>query len=61
VEPCRRLHEADGLRTFAVIMDKGDEAAEQLLRFAREHAVTGAALTGVGAYREATLGLLRPR
>jgi hypothetical protein len=31
----RLLHEADGLRTFAVVMDKGDEAVGQLLRFLR--------------------------
>jgi predicted DNA-binding protein with PD1-like motif len=49
------LHEVGGLRTFAVVMDKGDEAAEELVRFARENGVTGAALTAVGACREATL------
>jgi len=32
----RLLHEADGLRTFAVVMDKGDEAVEQLLHFSQE-------------------------
>lgn len=51
----RLLHEVDGLRTFAVVMDKGDEAAAELVRFAAEHGVTGAALTAVGACREATL------
>ena len=49
------LHEVGGLRTFAVVMDKGDEAAEELTRFARENGVTGAGLTAVGACREATL------
>lgn len=51
----RMLHEADGLRTFAVVMDKGDDAAEELARFAREQGVTGAAFTAVGACRSATL------
>ena len=49
------LHEVDGLRTFVVVMDKGDDAAEELVRFARDNAVTGAGLSAVGACREATL------
>lgn len=28
------LHQTDGLRTFAVILDKGDEASAGLLAFA---------------------------
>ncbi|WP_219417051.1 PPC domain-containing DNA-binding protein [Pseudonocardia nigra] len=54
------LHETDGLRTFAVVMAKGDEAAEELARFAREHEINGAGLTAVGACREATLGYFDP-
>jgi hypothetical protein len=30
------LHEVDGLRTFAVVMDKDDDAVEQLTHFARD-------------------------
>lgn len=56
----RLLHDADGLRTFAVVLAKGDEVAEELVRFAREHDVTGAGLTAVGACREATLGYFDP-
>jgi uncharacterized protein len=56
----RLLHEVDGLRTFAVVMDKGDDAAEELARFAREQGVSGAALTAVGACREATLAYFDP-
>ncbi|MDN5747492.1 MAG: DNA-binding protein [Pseudonocardia sp.] len=56
----RLLHDADGLRTFAVVLAKGDEVTEELTRFAREHGVTGAALTAVGACREATLGYFDP-
>lgn len=55
----KMLHETDGLRTFAVVA-KGDEATAELARFAREHDVTGAGLTGVGACREATLGYFDP-
>jgi predicted DNA-binding protein with PD1-like motif len=56
----RLLHETDGLRTFAVVLDKDDEVTEELARFAREHDVTGAGLTAVGACREATLGYFDP-
>jgi hypothetical protein len=56
----RLLHEVDGLRTFAVVMDKGDDAAEELVRFARENEVTGAGITAVGACREATLAYFDP-
>jgi uncharacterized protein len=49
------LHQTGGLRTFAVILDKGDEASGMLLAFAREHRVTGAGLTAIGACHEATL------
>jgi predicted DNA-binding protein with PD1-like motif len=56
----RQLHEVDGLRTYAVVMDKGDDAVEELVRFARENSVAGAGLTAVGACREATLGYFDP-
>ena len=54
------LHEIDGLRTFAVVLDKGDEAVAELVAFAREQHITGAELTAVGACREATLGYFDP-
>jgi predicted DNA-binding protein with PD1-like motif len=54
------LNDDGGLRTFVVVMDKGDEAAGQLAVFARENAVTGAGLTGVGAARAVTLGYFDP-
>ena len=34
------LHEVDGLRTFAVVMDKGDEVAAALSAFAHDHDLT---------------------
>ena len=54
------LHEANGLRTFAVVLDKDDEANAELLAFARRHQVNGAALTAIGACREATLAYFDP-
>jgi predicted DNA-binding protein with PD1-like motif len=56
----RQLHEVDGLRTFVVVMDKGDDAAEELARFAQVNGVTGASLTALGACREATLAWFDP-
>ncbi|MFN2555618.1 MAG: PPC domain-containing DNA-binding protein [Nitriliruptorales bacterium] len=50
----------DRLRTFAVVFAKGDEAKLGLERFARDRRITGAALTGIGAFREATLGYYDP-
>lgn len=49
------LHEADGLRTFAVVFAKGDEAKAGLDAFAREHGVTGASVSAIGAFEGATL------
>lgn len=49
------LHGVEGLRTFAVIFDKGDETVEGLTSFAVEEQVTGASLTAIGAFEEATL------
>lgn len=49
------LHEADGLRTFAVIFDKGDEAYQGLTSFAAEQEISGASLTAIGAFQQAVL------
>ncbi|MDX1658396.1 MAG: PPC domain-containing DNA-binding protein [Nitriliruptorales bacterium] len=57
----RLLNESDGgLRTFAVIFDKGDEPKSGLEEFAREHDVDGASLTAIGAFQEATLAYFHP-
>jgi uncharacterized protein len=45
-----------GERRFVVVLDSGEEAVESLLSFAREHRVTAAALTGLGAFSDVTLG-----
>lgn len=51
----QQLHEVDGLRTFAVVFGKGEEAKQGLTSFAVEHDVTGAALTAIGAFQHAVL------
>jgi predicted DNA-binding protein with PD1-like motif len=43
-------------RTFALVFDKGDEVLENLLAFAREHGLSAAEFTGLGALSDAVLG-----
>jgi predicted DNA-binding protein with PD1-like motif len=50
------LRESDGLRTFAVVFSTGDELGEGLLRFAREHRVRSAEVSGIGGLSEVVLG-----
>jgi predicted DNA-binding protein with PD1-like motif len=49
------IHESDP-KTFAVILDTGDEAVECLGRFAREQGLTASQLTAIGAFSRAVLG-----
>ncbi|HEY6967708.1 MAG TPA: PPC domain-containing DNA-binding protein [Candidatus Angelobacter sp.] len=50
------LHESDGLRTFAIVFDEGDEVRETLLEFARTQRFADAHLTAIGAFSEVKLG-----
>lgn len=54
------LAEADGQRTYAIVMDKGDDPVTELDRWATENSVGGASLTGVGAFRRAVLAFFDP-
>ena len=49
------LHEDDGKRTFAVIMETGDEAMACLAEFATREKIGGAQLTAIGALSSGTL------
>jgi uncharacterized protein len=49
------LHEADGKRTYAVILQKGDEAMRCLQDFAVKEGLGGAQVTAIGALSRATL------
>ena len=51
------LHE-NGERTFVLVFAKGDEAMAELESFAREHRLTAARFTGIGAFTDAKLGYL---
>ena len=46
----------DSQRTFAVVLDPGDEVLECLLAFAREHRLSAAEFTGLGALSDCVLG-----
>src|SRR5688500_6031526 len=43
-------------KTFVLVFETGEEASAGLLRFAREHQVSGAHLTAIGAFERVTLG-----
>ena len=49
------IHEG-AQRTFAVVFDKGDDVLENLLAFAKEHKLTAAEFSGLGALSDAVLG-----
>lgn len=43
-------------RTFAVVFDKGDDVLEHLMAFAKQHRLTAAEFTGLGALSDVVLG-----
>ena len=43
-------------KTFALVFDTGEEVVAGLLQFARDHKLTGAHLTAIGAFERVTLG-----
>ncbi len=49
------LHEADGKRTFAVVLQTGDEAMSSLQSFAARERLGGAQITAIGALSDARL------
>lgn len=51
----KELHNAGGLRTFALILQAGDEAMSCLKRFATENGVGAAQMTAIGAFERAVL------
>jgi predicted DNA-binding protein with PD1-like motif len=55
------LHEENGLRTFAIVFEKDDEARTGLLEFANSNRFADAHLTAIGAFSEATLGFFDPK
>lgn len=55
------LAETDGLRSFAVIFDKGDEVKEKLLEFAKAVHFAAAQVSAIGAFSEVDLGFFDRR
>jgi predicted DNA-binding protein with PD1-like motif len=51
----RQIHSSGGQRTFALILDTGDEAMEQVRAFAERERVSGAQVSGIGAFEKAVL------
>ena len=49
------LHEADGQRTFAVVLETGDEVMATLQAFAEREAITAAQFTAIGAFSDVML------
>jgi predicted DNA-binding protein with PD1-like motif len=49
------LHENNGQRTFAVVLDAGEEVVESLQLFVDRHGVTAAQFTAIGALSDVVL------
>jgi uncharacterized protein len=47
-------------KTFAVVFEAGEEVVAGLLQFAKEHKLSGAHLTAIGAFERLTLGFFEP-
>jgi predicted DNA-binding protein with PD1-like motif len=55
-----RLYDDNGLRTYLLVMDMGDQAFSQITAFAKAHELNAASLTAIGACRSATLAYFDP-
>jgi predicted DNA-binding protein with PD1-like motif len=49
------LHESSGQRTFALVLETGDEAMDCIERFAKQHRISAAQISGIGAFSAVTL------
>ena len=54
------LDEVKGRKTFVAVFDTGDEPIEALTDFAKQERLSGAHLTGIGAFSTVTLGFFDP-
>lgn len=52
----RLVNEANGQRTFVVVLDPGEEAFAALTSFAVEQKIGSTSLTAIGAFQRATVG-----
>lgn len=51
----KRLHESGGQRTYAVVLETGDEVMSCLQEFAVAEKISAAQITGIGAFSDAVL------
>jgi uncharacterized protein len=51
----KRLHESGGQRTYAVVLETGEEVMDCLHRFMTEQHIFAAQLTGIGAFSDLVL------
>ena len=51
-----KLIQTEGPRTLAAVLDTGDEVVNSLLQVAKEHGLTAASFTGLGALEQVILG-----
>ncbi len=56
-----KLIQAGQEKTFALVFDTGEEVVAVLLRFAKDHKLSGAHLTAIGAFERVTLGFFDVR
>jgi predicted DNA-binding protein with PD1-like motif len=54
------LHQDGDLRTYLLVMDKGEEAFSEIVAFATANDVNAASLTAIGACTSATIGYFDP-
>jgi uncharacterized protein len=55
------LLDKEGLKTFAVVFDKGEDVKAPLLRFAAEEKLRAAQVTAIGAFNDVTVGFFDRR
>lgn len=51
-----RILQDQAQKTYAVVLETGDDVMPTLLRFARDHRLSGSHFTAIGAFRNAVLG-----
>jgi predicted DNA-binding protein with PD1-like motif len=51
----KKLHEEGGLSQYVLVFQKGDEPMSGLLDFARQHRITAARFSAIGAFSDAVV------
>lgn len=49
------LHDTEGQRTFAAVLETDEEVMSRLLEFARQEQLSAAQITGIGAFKNAVI------